>query len=262
MDALVRARDESIAALASANASKHSAGLGGGTSQRRTAGSPNDAQTHPERAPNVDFKQVRTGHDDPDAPHIADAIIAADSLTPVTAELDSLREQLASLLAAAPSLEPGRAPAEQHKGEPDTSVHTKSRETRPNHLSMWVLVSILLNVAALGAAAAIGARQLWDHGASEPVQLSYSIGLTAACSSLCLLVSALRTVHLPCVPMQRLQATELPRATTRRDRQPRASNLLLLSLVVVLCKTAPSAPAFFAPIASTCSPDNSGKRLT
>eukprot|EP00965_Chrysotila_dentata_P022124 732237-Pleurochrysis_carterae.AAC.1 len=68
MDALMRARDESIAALASANASKLSADPSGEASQYRTTGPRTNNLTHPERAPDVDIKRVRAERDDANAP--------------------------------------------------------------------------------------------------------------------------------------------------------------------------------------------------
>eukprot|EP00965_Chrysotila_dentata_P091070 3007028-Pleurochrysis_carterae.AAC.3 len=74
-------------------------------------------------------------------------------------ELDTIREQLASLLAAT---------SEQRSSTIEASDAARARTSdgpsvasQPHRFSTCTLLSILLNAAAFSAAAAIGTRQLW-----------------------------------------------------------------------------------------------------
>eukprot|EP00965_Chrysotila_dentata_P012183 399732-Pleurochrysis_carterae.AAC.1 len=83
---------------------------------------------------------------------------------------------------------------------------------------MCAIASIFLNIAALGAAAAIGTRQLWNDGASDPASLCFSYGLIATLPSMYLSASALWPAHSSLPPTRRTQATERQRPTARRLR--------------------------------------------
>eukprot|EP00965_Chrysotila_dentata_P161836 5344999-Pleurochrysis_carterae.AAC.2 len=234
MDALMQARAESIAALSSTNANELAINSGHSTAQLIATCAHTNVPTRSARAHNEHVEPPCAERVNSEASHPADAHIA-ESLAPVTAELDSIRAQLTSLLAAPPTVEQRVAHAGQREGELDSSDPAKPHAPRPNQLSLCALASIFLNVAALGAAAAIGAKQLWGRGAYEPMPLSCSFGLFATVSFLYLFAQTLQPIQRPHVPAQRLQATEHPRAAVRRPCRARPTYRLLLSLALVMC---------------------------
>eukprot|EP00965_Chrysotila_dentata_P107931 3565140-Pleurochrysis_carterae.AAC.1 len=181
MDALMQAQAESIAALSPANADKSPADTNAKAAQQRIDASPINTPARATAARNVQVERESN-----ETPRVQDSLIA-DSLAPVTAELDSIQEQLAVLLAAAPA-------AKQQQVALGESTAAEPPAARPMQHSLWVVASVLLNVAALGA---VAAKQLWDQGEFDPVLLLCSAGLSAAFLPLHLPALARRSAYRP-----------------------------------------------------------------
>eukprot|EP00965_Chrysotila_dentata_P058934 1956450-Pleurochrysis_carterae.AAC.3 len=88
----------------------------------------------------------------PDPGDVATHVRIAERSGATVSGLDTLREQLALLLAS--------SSADVRRHAPDDALPVDHAASTPHRFSTCALLSILLNVAAYGAAVAIGLRQL------------------------------------------------------------------------------------------------------
>eukprot|EP00965_Chrysotila_dentata_P019050 635059-Pleurochrysis_carterae.AAC.2 len=88
----------------------------------------------------------------------ANADLAATHLAATAAELDSIRDQLTTLLSS-------DAPPRSHDAPPPATSPQRDAHCTPqsSRISSCTLLSILLNVTALCIAVAIGVHQFWKN---------------------------------------------------------------------------------------------------